>query len=424
MSMAAKLPYDHAYAGGYPSIGSQTVPTDADALDYLSRLKTADGAGVEVGVAIAVEEFIAAAKSSGVWNSIRSSCILAGARSLAGALVPLKNEGPELWTAPTPTIDGATGSYDPSTYTVSHSGYAEYASFPRFNFSVAIEQGKQYTVAGRVSGDLTQIYSLYLSGTVVAFNLVTGEFSATVTAGVGVFFQIFLKGQNSSDISATIESLSIREVIAAPTNVANGFVSGDYSRTAGLTGDGTSYLDSGRAGNADPRNDAHAAVYGTTFTQSTNWLGGEGASTKNVALSWYSPYFYHNRNMTNPGNQRTSTSFVSSGFAGVSRSGSTSTSARYGGTTYPNSSASSEPSSDNSFVFAYNDAGVTSDFSDSTLAFYSIGTSLSLEALDTAVTNLLTRLKFALLTGENPAPYDIDTLDYVVRGYENGGTLS
>jgi hypothetical protein len=75
------------------------------------------------------------------------------------------------------------------------------------------------------------------------------------------------------------------------------------------------------------------------------------------------------------------------------------------------------------FAFARNTNGTASEFIDATLAFYSIGTSLSLEDLDTAVTNLLTRMKFALLTGENPAPYDIDTLDYVVRGYENGGTL-
>lgn len=301
MSLAAKLPFRHRHAAGFPGLGSQSVPTDADALDYLDRMAAADGASVEVGVAVAVDAFFRDAKDSGVFSALKACCILAGARTLAGALVP-------------------------------------------------------------VVGD-------------------------------------------------------------APTNVANGFVEGDFSRTSGLTGDGTSYIDSGRAGNADPRNDAHAAVYGTTLTQNTNWLGGEGASTKNVALSWYSPYFYHNRNMTNPGNQRTSTSFVSSGFAGVSRSGSTSTSARYGGTTYPDSSASSEPSSDNSFVFAYNDAGVTSDFSDSTLAFYSIGTSLSLEDLDTAVTNLINRLKFAVLVGENPSGLDPDTIDYIVRGYEAGGSL-
>jgi hypothetical protein len=59
MSLAAKLPYDHAFAGGFSGIGSQPLPADADALDYLSRVKAADGAGVEVGVAAAVDAFFA-----------------------------------------------------------------------------------------------------------------------------------------------------------------------------------------------------------------------------------------------------------------------------------------------------------------------------------------------------------------------------
>ena len=33
MSLAAKLPYDHAFAGGFSGIGSQPLPADADALD-------------------------------------------------------------------------------------------------------------------------------------------------------------------------------------------------------------------------------------------------------------------------------------------------------------------------------------------------------------------------------------------------------
>jgi hypothetical protein len=68
-------------------------------------------------------------------------------------------------------------------------------------------------------------------------------------------------------------------------------------------------------------------------------------------------------------------------------------------------------------------------YSDATIAFYSIGTSLGtdpavgLADLDTAVTNLINRLKFAILVGENPSGLDPDTIDYIVRGYEAGGSL-
>jgi hypothetical protein len=51
----------------------------------------------------------------------------------------------------------------------------------------------------------------------------------------------------------------------APTNF--NFVSGDYNRKTGLVGDGsTKYLDSNRAGNADPQNSFHLSTYSTTAT--------------------------------------------------------------------------------------------------------------------------------------------------------------
>ena len=55
-TLAPKLPYTHPFAGGYPRIGGQPLPTDPDAIDYLERVKAADGGvGVEVGVAMAIE---------------------------------------------------------------------------------------------------------------------------------------------------------------------------------------------------------------------------------------------------------------------------------------------------------------------------------------------------------------------------------
>jgi hypothetical protein len=94
MSLASKLPWTHRFAGGYPGLSSQPLPTDADAIDYLSRMATADGAGVETGVAVAVDAFITALKADSLWDAIGSSCLLCGPRTLAGALVPLKGDAP------------------------------------------------------------------------------------------------------------------------------------------------------------------------------------------------------------------------------------------------------------------------------------------------------------------------------------------
>jgi hypothetical protein len=56
----------------------------------------------------------------------------------------------------------------------------------------------------------------------------------------------------------------------APTN--NGFLAADYDRGTGLKGDGTSYLDSGRANNADGQNDNHNAVFVSHIGQASLWL--------------------------------------------------------------------------------------------------------------------------------------------------------
>ena len=302
MALAAKIPFRHPYAAGFPGLGSQAVPTDADALDYLDRMAAADGASVEVGVATAVDAFVRDAKELGVFSSLKACCILAGARTLAGALVP-------------------------------------------------------------VVGD-------------------------------------------------------------APTNlpVANGFTSGDYSRAAGLTGDGTSYLDSGRDSNDDPQNDQHVAVYSTTIASGNDsLLGADNVEIGTTVLQ------------KNGGRCRSTTFSASAltpaaGFAGFSRNAGSSYHFRTNGENEETSISSQSPGGSSLLVFA-RDTDPVSGFSDPTMAFYSIGTSLGsnpadgLAALDTTVSNLINRLKFALLVGENPSGLDPDTIDYIVRGYEAGGSL-
>jgi hypothetical protein len=67
---------------------------DPDALSYLSAVEAADGQGLETGVKIAINNFVLDCKADGIWNSIVTSCIMAGARTVAGALVPLRGNAP------------------------------------------------------------------------------------------------------------------------------------------------------------------------------------------------------------------------------------------------------------------------------------------------------------------------------------------
>jgi len=99
--LQAKLPYNHAYAPQALGGASQTVPTDSDAIAYLAAVAAADGSAVERSVAIAIDDFVKGLKADGLWSAIGSACVLAGARTVAGALVPLKGAAPTgyNWTA-------------------------------------------------------------------------------------------------------------------------------------------------------------------------------------------------------------------------------------------------------------------------------------------------------------------------------------
>ena len=252
---------------------------DPDAARYLAAVEAADGQALETPVKTAIDAFFRDSKAAGVFDALQACCILAGARTLAGALVP-------------------------------------------------------------VVGD-------------------------------------------------------------APTNVANGFVSGDYSRTSGLTGDGsTTYLDSGRADDDDPQNDRHLAVYVTGGTTVNRHFIGNFSSSPVFSMS--AVYWGSTSNIRSlmSGNSTLETTGTYGGstatFAGAVRTGATASELRALGETDTDNAASTGRNTINNYVFARNDAGTANVYSDATIAFYSIGTAVDLEALDTAVTNLITAIGNAL----------------------------
>jgi hypothetical protein len=73
---------------------SNLLVDDQDALTYLAAVETADGQALESGVRLAVNAFVKGCKADGIWPAIKASCILAGARTLNGALVPLVGAAP------------------------------------------------------------------------------------------------------------------------------------------------------------------------------------------------------------------------------------------------------------------------------------------------------------------------------------------
>ena len=242
-------------------LGAPPWITDPDARDFIQRVEADDGAALEDGIKLAYADFIRGCKADGTWNAIKASCILAGARTLSGALVPL------VGTAPT-------------------------------NFN---------------------------------------------------------------------------------------FVSGDYNRKTGLVGNGTTkYLNSNRAGNADPQNDYHSSVFLSYSTASTQFYLGQVPEIAIVSPSI---------TMRIPNSARVSVGSPVIDFIGGARSSSSEFRARLGGVTSSFAVASATPAAGNVLLFAGTPSIINSD---ARLAFYSIGESLDLALLDARVTALINAFAAAI----------------------------
>jgi len=247
---------------------------DADASNYIEAVEAADEAAspgigaLETNVRYAINDFVLNCKADGYWPAIKASCILAGARTLSGALVPL--------------------------------------------------------------------------------------------------------------------------VGTAPTN--NNFVSLDYDRKAGLSGDGsTKYL----ASNYTPVNVAsHVGVYSTT-SQTTN--GRTFAGANNGSLFYR---IHRHSDASFRANMPAAVVLIASagdftGFGGAAQSAS-GVSIRAKNQVTQSSSTGGSLNNLPLYVFADNASGAAASFVSNRLAFYSIGESLNLALLDARVTDLINAIGRAI----------------------------
>ena len=248
---------------------------DTDASTYIEAVEVADTQALETATRYAINDFVIGCKQDGIWSAIKASCILSGARTMAGALIPL-------------------------------------------------------------------------AGT-------------------------------------------------APTNI--NFVSGDYNRKTGLVGNGsTKYLNSNRANNADPQNNNHNAVWvstAQTVGSSGTYISSDAATAnRNYIDSTNAPISRFD--CRTGGSSGNTVVIASSTLAGISRSTSASFLIRVNGTTSTQATASGTPDSANISIFARTLSGTPGAYSNARLAFYSIGESLNLAALDARVTALITAFGVAI----------------------------
>jgi hypothetical protein len=174
------------------------------------------------------------------------------------------------------------------------------------------------------------------------------------------------------------------------------FVDENYDRKTGLVGDGsTKYLDSNRAGNADPQDNNHNSFYLSsipTGSAQQHLLGNSSSNGGNIIQTASNNTTYNVRNRSGTGAATSVSVTASTGLIGVSRSASDSFLFRAKGvTSSPIAQTSQTPLSITLNVFRG-----TTLYTNSRLAFYSIGESLDLALLDTRVTALITAIGAAI----------------------------
>jgi hypothetical protein len=67
---------------------------DPAAAAYIAAVEAADGQSLEAAVRNAINAFVTGCKSDGIWTAMQSVVLLSGARTLAGAMTPLKGPAP------------------------------------------------------------------------------------------------------------------------------------------------------------------------------------------------------------------------------------------------------------------------------------------------------------------------------------------
>jgi hypothetical protein len=187
---------------------------DTDASNYIDAVEVADTQALETATRYAINDFVIGCKQDGIWSAIKASCILAGARTLTGALVPL------VGTAPTNT-NFVSGDYNRETGLVGD-GSTKYLDTGRalnadpldsFHMSLRVSTGTG------LMGDPTGIGSNFLRGD----NAVRARASASfTTAAAAAPYFIGTQRSNSAGFSARVGGTGFDYVrVSANTDTVN-----------------------------------------------------------------------------------------------------------------------------------------------------------------------------------------------------------
>jgi hypothetical protein len=195
-------------------------------------VEIADAQALEGGVKRAIDQFVRGCKKDGIWDAIKASCILAGARTLAGALVPLKG------TAPTNNGPFVSGDYNRETGLVGN-GSTKYLDSNRLGNA---DPTLNAHMSAYVSSGATDAFSSYLGSSTNQTFGISGGFRLSATS---------FRGFNN--VVASVEPIGLAAVKATAGNVITARYNGtDYTGTGSSVPPARPILVFGRTGPSSP----------------------------------------------------------------------------------------------------------------------------------------------------------------------------
>lgn len=119
--------------------------TDPDAAAYIAAVEAADGQLLEFAVGKAINDFVVGCKADGIWASINWCLVLCGARTIDGALLPLKGPKPTNVNLTIAEYDRKTGLSGNSSNSAYLNSNYNAASDPRDDYHCSVFT---YTASG------------------------------------------------------------------------------------------------------------------------------------------------------------------------------------------------------------------------------------------------------------------------------------
>ncbi len=232
---------------------SKVFTYDTDAGNYIQAVEAADGAALEPATRQAINNFVIGCKQDGIWTAIKASCILAGARTLSGALVPLAG------TAPT-NFNFVSGDYNRKTGLVG-------------------DASTKYIKSNRANNEdpqNSQHLSVFVSGMpAVATGGYIGDATNTPATGYSYIYSF-----NQAQLRAISRANSGESSIVRPSNI-QGYIGMSRSASSGISVRSLGQVDAFTS-------TSQTSSTGTVDVFRINNTSGAGVFYTNARLAFYS----------------------------------------------------------------------------------------------------------------------------------------